>query len=824
MKQEQTKREKFIENGWNSRIAIFGTGFLAAVFTLALREAGLSENIEAYVVTKKKEEGSFLGRPVLTPAEYKNRTEHRKLYLAVHESLLPEVTETLAGNGLAGEWIGPVLYDLLYGEPLEEDTELPVDGILEKQDRRFFWLAARYGALRALEGEAGPGREIYIRLLSLFSSPETAKKRLAFFAETAEAIRRGGFDPSKPVLLDENGRIIDGLHRIVLAKATGEKTLHCRIYRASGLYDRVLGERNFITEKMTEEAGLTKEERRALERYQDDLFEKTDPVISVILPVYNVAGYIDQCMETLLAQTFTGFEALLIDDGSADGSSAICDRWGQKDRRIRVFHKENGGVSSARNLGIERARGTYLAFADPDDWLDPAYLEKLLAAAEKENADIAECDLWRVDGRTGKKIHRSCGGNTGVPWTREEHMIYGPTASYKAISKRSLWIGNGVRFPDCAFESPAVYALLIALAEKTVNIPEPLYYYRRFRPESLIETGYAKKDGSPNNTLGTEAMAHLVGEFERLGLKKRYRETLERVVKYRLSDILATQFYRKTPADYRETVNNFRAFLSGEYPGPGNETYITFGGYNLNRILVHMKRLHDPYCRFNFISLISAACEDATGRKTVHKNAYRRIMLAREEEARIFEIIRTVRPSFLFLDLTEERFDVLKRGDRFLTASDAREGAVFEPEEGPGSERTEGPAEEEKRIPRGSAECRKLFEEQSGIFFRRLREAAPGIRIVVIENYLCEEKGFGDEREPFENAQEIRKKNEELQFGYQTVRNICPDAVFVSPREIPACEELLFTDKKYEYGAVPEHLNEIANRLIAAETEKAIEA
>jgi glycosyltransferase involved in cell wall biosynthesis len=106
------------------------------------------------------------------------------------------------------------------------------------------------------------------------------------------------------------------------------------------------------------------------------------PTISVIVPIYNVEQYLCKCLDSILNQTFTDFELLLIDDGSPDRSGQICDEYAQQDSRIRVFHRENGGVSSARNFGLDNAQGKWIAFIDSDDWVDKTYLEHLLEGDE----------------------------------------------------------------------------------------------------------------------------------------------------------------------------------------------------------------------------------------------------------------------------------------------------------------------------------------------------------------------------------------------------------------------------------------------------------
>ena len=112
--------------------------------------------------------------------------------------------------------------------------------------------------------------------------------------------------------------------------------------------------------------------------------ENYTPKISVIVPVYNVEQYLPRCIDSILAQTFTDFELLLIDDGSTDNSGKICDEYAKKDTRIRVWHKENGGVSSARNVGLDNARGELISFIDSDDWIDKDYFEIYI----RQNADI----------------------------------------------------------------------------------------------------------------------------------------------------------------------------------------------------------------------------------------------------------------------------------------------------------------------------------------------------------------------------------------------------------------------------------------------------
>ncbi len=113
------------------------------------------------------------------------------------------------------------------------------------------------------------------------------------------------------------------------------------------------------------------------------------PAISVIIPVYNVEEYLNRCVNSILAQTFTDFELILVDDGSADCSLIICEEYAEKDNRIKVLHQENHGASVARNFGVKHASGKYIIFVDSDDWVAPEYLERLYKACIESQADIS---------------------------------------------------------------------------------------------------------------------------------------------------------------------------------------------------------------------------------------------------------------------------------------------------------------------------------------------------------------------------------------------------------------------------------------------------
>lgn len=122
-------------------------------------------------------------------------------------------------------------------------------------------------------------------------------------------------------------------------------------------------------------------------------------LISIIVPVYNVEQYLDDCLISIINQTYKNLEIILIDDGSTDKSGKICDEYAKKDSRIIVIHKENGGVSSARNAGLRIAKGAYIGFVDPDDWIAEDMYEVLYSNAKKYDADVSVCKYKIVKNR-----------------------------------------------------------------------------------------------------------------------------------------------------------------------------------------------------------------------------------------------------------------------------------------------------------------------------------------------------------------------------------------------------------------------------------------
>ena len=170
------------------------------------------------------------------------------------------------------------------------------------------------------------------------------------------------------------------------------------------------------------------------------------PKVSVIVPVYGVEKYLDRCVQSIVDQTYTNWELLLIDDGSPDRSGEMCDEWKKKDERIRVLHKKNGGVSSARNLGLDNAKGEWVMFVDADDWIEKKCLKVCVDTVLEEKLDVVQFNFKQVndDGKIfvrNDKVTTKMGGNAFI-----KNGIYNVATWAALISKRIIDAHN-LRFP-----------------------------------------------------------------------------------------------------------------------------------------------------------------------------------------------------------------------------------------------------------------------------------------------------------------------------------------------------------------------------------------
>lgn len=233
------------------------------------------------------------------------------------------------------------------------------------------------------------------------------------------------------------------------------------------------------------------------------------PKVSIVVPIYRVEQYLDRCVASVRAQTLTDIEIILVDDGSPDGCGEMCDGYALEDSRIKVIHKENGGLASARNAALKIASGEFVGFVDSDDYIAPDMYEKMYASAEKHGSDFVMCGFHEMD-KNGEWLERKPNLPEGG-YEREEvirRMIVPLMGNDKRVGekecngyacmcmfRRAVIAGNGVAFRSEreVFHEDEVFQLTFFLyVQKASFVEAPLYYYC-YNQQSLSRVAHTQR-------------------------------------------------------------------------------------------------------------------------------------------------------------------------------------------------------------------------------------------------------------------------------------------------------------------------------------------
>jgi len=264
-----------------------------------------------------------------------------------------------------------------------------------------------------------------------------------------------------------------------------------------------------------------------------------EPLVSIIVPVYNAEEFLEHCINSVLGQEYTNFELILVNDGSCDGSAAICDKFSEKDARIQVIHKENSGVSDSRNRALDRARGEYLQFLDSDDWLTPDATKQFVRSAETYHSDMVIADFYRV---VGENIsHKGDIEKEGL-LSREEFaglMMENPADFYYGVLwnklyRRDIIEKNRLRMDaEISWCEDFIFNLeYIRHCHTVYALRAPLYYYVKTKG-SLVNSQVA----SINNTI---RMKLNVFEYYQQFYKEVYDEKSYEEIRFQVYKFLLT--------------------------------------------------------------------------------------------------------------------------------------------------------------------------------------------------------------------------------------------------------------------------------------------
>ena len=220
-------------------------------------------------------------------------------------------------------------------------------------------------------------------------------------------------------------------------------------------------------------------------------------MISTIIPVYNVEQWLDRCVQSVVNQTYKDIEILLIDDGSTDKSSEMCDKWVEEDSRISVYHKSNEGLGPTRNFGLKKASGEYIAFIDSDDSIDECYIESLYNAISSCNADFVSSDFKEYDCITGEITYCHMDIDEGIYSTsKEKNLMLNRIFPmlWAKLFRRDFLMNNNIMQPPIKHEDEAVRPIYVLTANKIMHIKNAMYNYTVNRNGSIMKNGQDYND------------------------------------------------------------------------------------------------------------------------------------------------------------------------------------------------------------------------------------------------------------------------------------------------------------------------------------------
>ena len=292
----------------------------------------------------------------------------------------------------------------------------------------------------------------------------------------------------------------------------------------------------------------------------------TGGIVSIIIPVYNVAPYLAEAMDSVIRQSYGNLEIIIIDDGSTDGSAEMCDDYARRDRRIRLIHQENKGIGAARNLGLDIMNGEAVAFLDSDDAYDPDFIEDLVSAMVREEADIVLCkwSVFRITGiMAGTEPEAVCpaigpgmyGRVRALRALLDGGINYG---IWNKLYSRELW--KDLRFPvGVAHEDVSTTCGIIDICRTLCVIDKKLYLYRK-RPGSITET-FSKKNCFDwllsRSRLEAFVEANIPGVFDPDYLKRCRQLRIRKIIRFYLRGL------REGIGSDREFLESLRTQIAG---------------------------------------------------------------------------------------------------------------------------------------------------------------------------------------------------------------------------------------------------------------------
>ncbi len=518
-------------------------------------------------------------------------------------------------------------------------------------------------------------------------------------------------------------------------------------------------------------------------------------LVSIIIPAYNVEKYLDECMKTVVKQTYKNIEIILINDGSTDNTGHICKKWEKKDSRIKYISKKNEGPGITRNRGIDIAKGEYLFFLDSDDWIELNAIEELLKLAKSSDADVTAANYFEVDDVSGqtKKMQRSTliKDIIETDLDRNIYLQYGFVMVWGKLYRRKFMTSNQLYMPGIPHEDNAIFPMVVFLANKIACSDLPIYFYRTNRAGSII-SDYRSR------TYMADACGYFMKYFAEKNLVGRYYASLKRYAETRIyfsyelckekigPDYVEKYYLPKTdkifdtyfPDTKRLWEYNF--WVLGSF---SSRWIVQQIGINKEQLMKHIP----------FSSLISQMTENVGDDIIVeNENAFRKDTVLKDYRGELLQLLKTdnEKPDFFVIDFLEERFDICKLEDgNYITLSEAYLDSKV------------NGINIKQIIKAGTDDYMELWKEKCKDFTIHLKKFIDAHKLILIRSRLSQ---------MYENGQEYllyseQDKLEHLNHIFEEMENFFLREMGKSVQVYYMPDKAPYTPENFKYGVKPQY-------------------
>lgn len=514
-------------------------------------------------------------------------------------------------------------------------------------------------------------------------------------------------------------------------------------------------------------------------------------MVSVIVPVYNVEDYIDRCMESLVNQTYSDIEILVMEAKSTDNSLRKVINWAKKDDRIIIVSRKDGGLGPGRNFALNIARGEYVVFVDSDDWISYDFIEKTVETAESDkDIDIVQAGVIIYDGEKPRN-EKKCVKDIVVEdiEAKEMLMCYGDNSMWGKLYRKSLFTENNIEQPALPCEDLAVYPALIAMARKVATCYGVTAFYQAGRVGSLFQI-------SNIYTKFPEIMAWAKSTLCRLNKYIMYKDifqfTMYRHFRNTTIHCIGEEKYEHLELESRG-MYEFECREFGPYK---KVSYWVFGSFTL-RWIAHRFAEGKAGLKhhFAFTGLISQMSSAKLEKNIKHADEFRMNSINSDYKGMFVNSDKDYKfPTCILIDFLQECNNVLLLKDNnYITDSIALSESDFERDD------------VEKIVTWDSEEFWKLWKEKCSLFIKKIESFPEDIQIVLVRNWYAVQYLEDGNFYTYANVVDINNRNMLLEKMYTFFIENCRRV-----KIFDGDKELIYTDvSKQLYNPEPEYINSL---------------